>query len=194
MAGLANELAGLAERILPMVPNTAEWQDLQNALGNIITILRSHSSREQLAALKQLLPLLWRVFRQLNRYFKVVNTYEIAETLSRHFLIKDNLRVKIEELLEETKMKITEVKNDIESFAMHLDKALNNAINGQTASCFSFVYFAFKINRISAKLETCEKRLMTTRQLIDDLGQSVNSKYWLAIIIQYIGFIVGTGR
>lgn len=191
----AGELAGLADKILEKIPETKDWSTLRRFLTDTAKMLRNGNIAAGFAAFQRLLPFVEKAFYHVDRYVKVSDTYQITETLTEHFLVDDEARLHIEKFLNKTKTKMAELKENIETFALQLDEALDRVIKEEiTISFMTAVSFAFQMNRIAALVQTCEERLQRARQMIDDLDTHVAGKSLLANLLQYLCFLASLGN
>jgi len=186
----AEELAGLAEKVLEKVPEADEWSQVRHFLKDTSKLLRRGDLFAGMSAFQRVLPYVEKAVQNVDRCVKVSDAYQLTETLTEHFLVDDETRRHIQDFLEKTRLKVDILKADIETFSAQMDEMLYGITQGKTGIGFyEAVKLAFQMNRMSAQIVTCEERLKRARKMIDDLDTHVAGKNLLANIVYYVAFM-----
>lgn len=186
----AEELAGLAEKVLEKVPEAEEWSQVRHFLKDTTKLLRRGDLFAGMSAFQRVLPYVEKAVQNVDRCVKISDAYQLTETLTEHFLVDDETRRHIQDFLEKTRLKVDILKADIETFSAQMDEMLHGITQGKTSIGFyEAVKLAFQMNRMSAQIATCEERLKRARRMIDDLDTHVAGKNLLANIVYYVAFM-----
>ena len=191
----AEELARLAETLLGKVPDDREWGSVRRFLNDTCKLLRRGDFKAGLRAFYRLLPYIQHAFSQVDKYAKVVDTYEVTETIREHFLVDGAARDHVEKVMAEIKTKMSTLRENIEVFGQQLDELLEGIItHGRHVGLWTSVKLAFQMNRISAMISTCEDGLRRARVMVDQLDTHVAGKSLLASLLAYVAFIGSVGK
>ncbi|KAK2178202.1 hypothetical protein NP493_554g00026 [Ridgeia piscesae] len=188
----AGQLAGVSESLLEKVPEDDEWLTIRHFLKNTSRLLRRGDVAAGIKGFGQILPYVQRAISSVEKYTNLTNTYKITQTITQHFLVDDTARSELVEFMKDTRAKIVSVGASVEDLGRRIDELLEGVIERREAiGWFVTCRLAFRMNRISAEIRTCEDQLDRARALLVEIDEQVAGKSFLANLLYYVSLLTG---
>ncbi len=191
----AEQLGDIADHVMKQIPESEEWNAPRHFLKNINRLLKQGDMRAGMRVTMRVLPYIQRAISSIEKYHNVHDTYGITESIARHFLVEDSAKETIESQMQIAKIQLDTLGKDIQDLSRCLDLLLDDTfLEGKGVSLFATLKLAFRINRITASIRSCEDLLNHIRDLLDALDTHVAGKSFLAKLTSLICLLFGIGQ